>query len=322
MNYRCRSPRQSNGRDFQTLSFTLNFYHDRVSSVDSVQFSLHEWACLRTELIWIYDQAVAPESLHRVCQRSRGFFAWYLHGGNLRFRHEGRMRQIGPGAWFFLPAGTAEHFFSKDARLLSIQFLCQWPSGENFLSTGSGIVLDGWSYPALERSATRLERLVRRHFPEKNLVKFHSNRPADGPTFLRFQSYFIQWLEVWMHALLQNGAKWTRLRSGDDRPLHAVRLLNEAPIDGDYPRLHLRQETRLSEVHLNRLFLREFGLSPREYWNKRKLEFACRCLETSLMSVKEIAYRAGFKSDANFAVWFRGRTGYRPSQYRQRPNLP
>jgi len=102
----------------------------------------------------------------------------------------------------------------------------------------------------------------------------------------------------------------------NDRPLRAARCLNASPLDQGFPRLPLLAETGLSEIHLNRLFLNEFGLSPRKYWDKRRLEFAKNCLGTSLIPVKEISCLLGFLSDAHFAVWFRRLTGQRPGECR------
>jgi len=70
-------------------------------------------------------------------------------------------------------------------------------------------------------------------------------------------------------------------------------------------------------MRLNQLFFAEFGMTSRKYWDRRRLEFAKQCLETSPMPVKELSYRLGFRSDSHFVVWFRRLTGSRPGEYRK-----
>lgn len=70
-------------------------------------------------------------------------------------------------------------------------------------------------------------------------------------------------------------------------------------------------------MRLNQLFFAEFSLTTRKYWDRRRLDFAKQCLETSLMPMKEISYRLNFRSDSHFVVWFRRQTGSRPSDYRR-----
>lgn len=283
--------------------------------VESAQLSLHEWACLRPELVWIYDDKVRPENRARTYVRKRANWAWYLRKGEASLSTDSQQYHIREGMWLFVPEGLARQHFSMDAQLLSLHFVFQWPSGENVIKDREGLLLKGTDFPQLEKRAVHLNRLVRHHFPDSS-YRIQRFQPISGPSFLRFQTAFLSWVEAWLETNFRLGGSLTRLGSGDDRPLLAARCLNEAALDKEYPRAQLLRETGLSEVHLNRLFLREFDLSPRKYWDRRKIEFAKNCLETSLMRVKEVSYRLGFRSDAHFVVWFRRLTGQSPSEYR------
>ncbi len=283
---------------------------------ENVQLPLHEWACLRTELVWIYDHAVRPESRRQTSDRPTGNWAWYLRKGRATVSTASRTYEIKPGMWLFLPDGKACHSFSGDAHLLSIRFLYQWPSGENVVKNSDGLLFKGKEFPQLEARAVRLHRLIRRHLAGAANYRLQIQHPTDGRIFLRFQAAFMEWVETWLDINIRAGSGLARLRSGDDRPLRAARCLNAAVLDQGYPRSQLLSETGLSEVHLNRIFLNEFNLSPRKYWDRRRLEFAKTCLETSLMPVKEISYQLGFRSDAHFAVWFRRLTRRRPGEFR------
>ncbi len=65
-------------------------------------------------------------------------------------------------------------------------------------------------------------------------------------------------------------------------------------------------------MRLNQLFLAEFGVTTLKYWDRRRLEMARQCLETSRLAMKEIACLLGFRSDSHFVVWFRRHAGQRP----------
>ena len=303
--------------DLMDLSFTVYFYHYFTMLMTGFpQLPLHEWACLRTELQWIYDHSVQPGSRKQMNNRTSGNWVWYLRQGRATVTAASTTHHLKPGMWLFLPEGESHHLFSPDAHVLSIHFHFEWPSGENVIRCREGLLFNGADYPKLLQRAVHLERVVSRFFIKGTHYAFQTRQPTDGLIFLRFQALFLTWLEIWIDIHLRNNAEFTRLRSGDDRPLRAARCLNASPLDQGFPRLALLAETGLSEVHLNRLFLNEFGLSPRKCWDKRRLEFAKNCLETSLMPVKEISYLLGFRSDAHFAVWFRRLTGQRPGECR------
>jgi AraC-like DNA-binding protein len=115
----------------------------------------------------------------------------------------------------------------------------------------------------------------------------------------------------------REGISWSRLRSDDERILAATRLLNRLPLEAGFPGKALIQESHLSLVQLNRLFLLEFGLTSRKYWDKRRLQQALDTLQEADTPIKEIAYNLGFRSDSLFINWFRRRTGQSPGKHRE-----
>ncbi len=278
---------------------------------------LREWAYIHTQLHWIYDHEVPARHRDRpVDKQHEGYSAWFLRrGGVVVESASGEKLKAGPGQWLFVPTERIHQRFSHDARILSLRFLCQWPSGENILSGPAGMVLDGSEMPALERRAVQLERLVRRHLP--NAETHYASRFSDYEHFLAFHTMFLQWLSLWFKAQKAHGTGLSRLAADDDRLLQAMRCLNTAPLDSPLPYETLRRVSGLGEAHLNRLFVAEYGLTVRKMWDRRRLNFARTCLETTRMPVKEVAYNLGFRSDSHFMKWFKEHTGFRPKEYRQ-----
>ena len=284
---------------------------------------LHEWASLRTELVWIYDREVRDWNLQGRGEAMPGYRLWLIRRGTVSITAGSGTHVSGPGMWV-TPAKTAASVnFSRHAHILSIHFLCQWPSGEGILAGRDGLTFKAERFPALERDAKKVERALRRQFPEGDRYdQNYTRESSDYGSFLRVQGLFFAWLATWFHVQLEIGARLTRLASGDSRPFEAARCLNEAPLDRGFPLDRLQEQTGLGLMRLNQLFFAEFGMTTRKYWDRRRLELAKQWLETSRMPMKEISYRLGFRSDSHFVVWFRRLAGSRPGDYRRAYLMP
>lgn len=78
----------------------------------------------------------------------------------------------------------------------------------------------------------------------------------------------------------------------------------------------LARTVSLSPNYLGQLFKAETGQTFNEYLNAMRLKYACSLLETSGLSVKEIAFAAGYRSVEYFLAVFRKNMRMTPSQYR------
>ncbi len=74
----------------------------------------------------------------------------------------------------------------------------------------------------------------------------------------------------------------------------------------------------VTKPYLIRLFKREFGTSPIQYINKKKVERAGLLLFTTDLPVKEVAWQLGFSDDSYFIRLFRKQMGVTPQEYRER----
>ena len=75
----------------------------------------------------------------------------------------------------------------------------------------------------------------------------------------------------------------------------------------------------ISESHLRNVFTQKFGINIGTYIRRSKLIRACRLLETTEMSIAEVAQACGFGSVYAFSRTFRQNIGQSPNQYRNRP---
>ena len=71
-----------------------------------------------------------------------------------------------------------------------------------------------------------------------------------------------------------------------------------------------------SKFHLQRLFKRYYGQTPRQYLIDKRIEKAKECLRKG-MSVTETCFSVGFKSLGSFSQLFKTKTGKSPSEFQK-----
>lgn len=286
------------------------------------QVPIRQWASIHSELHWIYDHTVPSASIDRwVNGADTEYRAWLVHRGSVQVETpNGKIYQAVEGQWIFPPQSSYQQRFTQDTQILSIHFKCIWPSGEKLFSGRRCVILESKDYPALERRARQLHRAITIQFPDLDTRYFR--RFAEYEQFLSMHTMFLKWLSAWVKAQRDNGHKYTRLGQGDDRALQAMHCLHASPLSEGFPVSILKQETKLGEAHLNRLFFAEYGTTLRKAWNNRRLKEAQRLLGTSRIHIKEIAYNLGFKSDSHFMIWFKKHTNLRPGQFRKNYRSP
>lgn len=76
----------------------------------------------------------------------------------------------------------------------------------------------------------------------------------------------------------------------------------------------------ISESHLRNVFTDKFNINIGSYIRRSKLIRACRLLETTEMSVSQVADACGFNSVFAFSRTFRQNIGMSPNKYRNRPD--
>ena len=74
----------------------------------------------------------------------------------------------------------------------------------------------------------------------------------------------------------------------------------------------------ISQVHFRRVFTTLLGMPPHRYLVACRLSRALRLLEGSRRSVKEIAFRCGYKSEFHFSRAFRELMNVSPREYRKK----
>ena len=96
----------------------------------------------------------------------------------------------------------------------------------------------------------------------------------------------------------------------------AVSYINEH-FREDLPLEQLAEKANMSQFHFTRVFTKETGVTPHQYLIMTRLSAAKYMLNSSEISIKDIAFSTGFHSESIFCTTFKKWENVTPSQYRQ-----
>jgi AraC-like DNA-binding protein len=102
-----------------------------------------------------------------------------------------------------------------------------------------------------------------------------------------------------------------------DRRVQVVRVLLEGSFDRKLGLRDMSAEVNLSPWRLAHLFKSETGMSPQRYLTLVRLQRAKDQLETSFLSVQEIATGVGIPNPSQFTKCFKAAYGMTPVEYRK-----
>lgn len=283
-----------------------------ASSPDEFLLKVEDFSLLQPKLLWCYEGDVDGGSRRKVSSE-RHLYAWWLLRGNVTLRRGTQSWSARNGQWLFGGPQPRLQDFSSDARILSINFKLEWPSGDSLID--QPLVLRAADYPALGDSSRALLRFVRSHFPgTRTRLWQHSTGLIP---FFKLHGLFSAWLVAYLGAALDSGVIPSRMSGMDPRVLEALRELNRHAWTDPLREKDLAGKVGLSPGHLDRLFVRQMQMTPGAYLQKRRFESARASLLDSSAPVKKIAYDLGFSSPGHFCYWFRKISGRTPTAFRK-----
>jgi len=73
----------------------------------------------------------------------------------------------------------------------------------------------------------------------------------------------------------------------------------------------------MSTTHFAEQFRRRTGMAPGEYFIHLRLKHACRLLDTTSLSIREVGFKVGYEDPYYFSRAFSNLMGLSPRQYRK-----
>ena len=71
----------------------------------------------------------------------------------------------------------------------------------------------------------------------------------------------------------------------------------------------------ISEVYFRKIFARSYGVTPKEYISRKRMEYAKQILRSRQFEVSEVARLCGYSEPCHFSREFKRRVGVAPKEY-------
>lgn len=281
------------------------------SNTAALPLTFEDWSFLQARLLWCYEGEVAASNRLEFSRRHQ-LSAWWLHSGRVTVRRGDQTWTAVAGDWMLCGPHSLHQEFSADARILSINFRLEWPSGDSLVD--QILTVPARNHPALGRAARALLRFTAKHFPRAGLGL--RQQPVELTHFFETQRLFFAWTQAYLKTMLASGVVPARMAGLDSRVLNLVRQLDRHDWRRPFRKEKPSAPTGVSAGHLDRLFVQQLGLTPHAYLQKRRLETALAALADSNVPAKKIAFDLGFSSASHFTHWLRNATGKSPREVR------
>lgn len=245
---------------------------------------------------------------------------YYVTEGKAWLHVGAQIVELRPGHLYIIPAYTTHSYECHGVFCHYYLHVYEgFKSGNN--------VMEMYDFPtevvAGEGDAELFERMCRT-YPEAQLPE---SDPRSYDNTRKFTDYVKRYnsMELWEKMRLRGatlilfsrfieGAK-AKVWTNDERMMRVLAHVHHH-IGEDIDVDALAEKACVTKPYLIRLFKRDFGVSPLQYVNRKKVERAQLLLLTEDMAVKEVAYRLGFGDHSYFIRLFKKVTGRTPQEYR------
>lgn len=273
-----------------------------------------DWSGLHVRLTRIYEGEPLRDRQHIPRSDTEWVTLWHLQKGTSKVECEGLTCSAKKGEWIVCLPGERWQDFSADARILSIHlriehaWLCTKWEGAHLVAPGHVTSFDK-AAGGLRKVAQRLN-LCRDHFIHDESVLL----PLTD--IMELQEKLAHLVRQLLLLLLPMGIRFTPITSSDNRVNDGLKWLSAQPLANPFSRAEVARLGRLGSSHLDRLWRREIGMTPHQYWENRRKKFACDQLRNPAKAIKEIAFDLGFLQPSQFSTWFRSHYKESPKQFR------
>ncbi len=100
-----------------------------------------------------------------------------------------------------------------------------------------------------------------------------------------------------------------------------TKCIEEHLSDSKLSNLYLAKKIGISEVYLRKLFLKQFGTTPKQYILDIRIQKAKQLLSSSPFSITAISEECGFSSLYHFCRAFKNKTGVTPTEYARQSRI-
>jgi AraC-like DNA-binding protein len=257
-------------------------------------------------LTWKSETAVFPPHWHDC------FEMMYIVKGGMYVSIDDTSHEAAAGNLIMVNSGTIHGFFDENpgTAILGMQFDMAF-FGEDFVNVRDIIfhnpVIDKKTMP--DAAYAQLQMLLREIFSE------YSKREIGWQLAVKSKLYALMLL-----ILRASPRSALEIPSSKAKQIRTFIYKNF-----DNPDLTLEDAAvtfNLNKFYFIRFFKKYTGYSFHSYLVKTRVDFACRYLIESKMTITDVAFRSGFNSLQTFNRVFKSMTGFTPRDYRRECSRP
>lgn len=271
-----------------------------------------DWSKIHCRLLWYYE---GPPNTQSGTFETVNFIVWQLIRGSVIVEAADNCVQARAGDCMIMShkLGRRTQVFSSDARIESLHLGIDTQSAE-WIGPSIVVMRDD---SAFSRAVTELGRYV--------LAHTRAGLKPGGHVFMcrTFLEQIQMNKQLWCF-FGELGPRLTRAGMMIREPEHcepgvaaSMKLIDNWPLNLAWDRRQIARAASVSASQLDRIWREARGETPFQYWNSRRIRFACDRLENSTCCIKEIAFDLGFRHLAQFSTWFHNRMNASPREYRR-----
>jgi len=268
------------------------------------------WQRIRLKLIRAYR---GKPTIFSCVRAARGLIVWSIDVGQVEVHSEFGRFVAGPGTWIMHATSRRLHDFSPDSRIRSVQLDLDWPSGANVLAGPTPLIVPQGETAEIEKAVEAVLAYALTEAEEVVLLPEHARTFAEA---MGLHAVLFSFAATMVTCGLRHGWRVMEERQMDPRVVSMLVYVDNHPLSKSFDKTELANAVTLGSTHVNRLFTKSQGMTPKRYFDQRRLDFACDHLSAGVMGIKEIASELGFTSLQHFSAWFRKHLGVSPRQHR------
>ena len=215
------------------------------------------------------------------------------------YKVKGKEYQVSRNQFFILPAGEPHIYGANES------WTIYWI---HFRGTHASIFADGMQTPQNINVALNSRIRDRISIFEEILSTLHTGQDIED---LRYASSLLHYFLASKRYLGQ----FRRTEGTSDTVEAAIHFMQEN-IENRITLQDVLNYIGYSQSHFSVIFKKKTGESPIAYFNRLKIEYACKLLKETDLKINQICFKIGIEDPFYFSRLFSKTTGMSPSEYR------
>ena len=259
----------------------------------------------RDELVsslFVTDIGYYPNATNHYRERKQAIDQYvliYCVDGNGWYQLKGKEYQINKNQFFILPAGEPHIYGANES------WTIYWV---HFRGAHAAIFAEGMQTPQNINVAINSRIRDRINIFEELLSTLHAGQGIED---LRYASSLLHHFLASMRYLGQ----FRRAEGASDTIEAAIHYMQEN-IENRITLQDVLDYIGYSQSHFSSLFKKKTGESPIAYFNRLKVEYACKLLKETDLKINQICFKIGIEDSFYFSRLFSKAMGMSPSEYR------